>query len=363
MSESWSERAADAETDILRRHLRRTPWYPSAALGVLSHPAVLRHRLFLDYGYWWQAHLLDCLIDAQLRAPQPWRLATITRLPLALRRRNWGRWLNRYNDDIAWLALAMGRAESLLGVDPTPGRAVIAQALYNAWRDDAAGGGIPWRRGDSFRNVPANGSMAIVMARVGRIRRASEALDWIHDHLFDNDTSLVREGIRPGDVDPRIFTYNQGLVLGAELELVQRGRADASRLATMVTAVSERLATDGVLHGCGGGDGGLFAGITARYLAAIAVELPGDEDAAQSTRRQATRLVLASAEAAWRNRAQGTDGLYFGPDWARPATTPSRRGVVGRGGAPSEPAERDLSTQLGGWMLVEAAARIDREAS
>ena len=28
------------------------------------------HRVFLGWNYWWQAHLLDCLVDAQLRNPQ-----------------------------------------------------------------------------------------------------------------------------------------------------------------------------------------------------------------------------------------------------------------------------------------------------
>lgn len=354
---SWAERAAAAEEGVLGRHLRRVFWYPSAGLGRLTYPPHWKHRTFIEYGFWWQAHLLDCLIDAQLRDPTSSRRREIERLPFALRRRNWGRWLNRYYDDIAWLALALGRSERLLGIDHGPARLLIAQTLYEAWREDAAGGGIPWRRGDSFRNVPANASMAIVMARVGRIRRAGEALDWIHDHLFDNDTHLIREGVRPAELDARIFTYNQGLVLGAELELV-RGGADATRLHRLVLAVSNRLATDGVLEGCGGGDGGLFGGITARYLAAVARDLPATDAASRKTRELAKTLVLGSAEAAWRNRAESPAGVFFGPDWSRPAVIPGRGGAVGHGGPSSDPPERDLSTQLAGWMLLEAAATV-----
>ena len=45
--------------------------------------------------------------------------------------------------------------------------------------------------------------------------------------------------------------------------------------------------------------------------------------------------------------------LTFGPDWTRPAQPPG----VAAGGP-----ERDLSVQLSGWMLLEAAAALDRVA-
>ena len=50
----------------------------AAGLGHARHraggdqlAAVPPHRLFLGWNYWWQAHLLDCLTDAQLRDPRP----------------------------------------------------------------------------------------------------------------------------------------------------------------------------------------------------------------------------------------------------------------------------------------------------
>ena len=47
----------------------------------------------------------------------------------------------------------------------------------------------------------------------------------------------------------------------------------------LVAAVDAHMAPGGVLVGAGGGDGGLFAGITARYLALVATELPGTRPA------------------------------------------------------------------------------------
>jgi predicted alpha-1,6-mannanase (GH76 family) len=101
-----------------------------------------------------------------------------------------------------------------------------------------------------------------------------------------------------------------------------------------------------VLAGHRGGDSGLFTGILARYLALVATGLPGDDATAGATRRTARRLVLGSARACWDNALLDRELPVFGPDWARPAAAPT-------GGAGSP--ERDLSVQLSGWMLMEAA--------
>ena len=44
---------------------------PGTRLGVVSWPAGLRDRLSIRWDFWWQAHLLDCLVDAWLRRPRP----------------------------------------------------------------------------------------------------------------------------------------------------------------------------------------------------------------------------------------------------------------------------------------------------
>ena len=50
--------------------------------------------------------------------------------------------------------------------------------MLAAW-SDAEGGGIPWRRGDVFKNTPANGPAAILLARTGHLDRAAATADWI----------------------------------------------------------------------------------------------------------------------------------------------------------------------------------------
>jgi predicted alpha-1,6-mannanase (GH76 family) len=122
------------------------------------------------------------------------------------------------------------------------------------------------------------------------------------------------------------------------------------------------MAPGGILNGAGGGDGGLFAGITARYLALAATDLPGEDAENAAARDTARAIVLASAEAAWDNR-QSVDGLpLFGPSWDIPAELPAAGGgqaqfVEGAVNSSQTP-ERDLSVQLSGWMLMEAAHTV-----
>ena len=121
--------------------------------------------------------------------------------------------------------------------------------------------------------------------------------------------------------------------------------------------MSDGLCSDGVLRGAGGGGPGLHAGILARYLALIACRLPDTVDNADIVRETAATLVMASASAAWKNRIEIDGEPLFGPEWDTPAVVPA---ALFR---PDDPAarvaERYLSVQVSGWMLMEAAARVE----
>lgn len=399
-SDRWSARASVAEQAVCARHLRALWWLPGTRLGVVAWPAKYRQRLFHGrWHYWWQAHLLDCLLDAQLRAPSMARRHLIERLIRGIRLRNaWQDtrtqvlrdtrtralrdtrtranlrntgWTNAYYDDIAWLGLALRRAAAVAGVHRAGALREIISRLHAGWTSDG-GGGIWWRVGsdlkgdlkgdlkDDFKNVPANGPAAILLARSGgaaNLRRAIDVGDWITAELVDPDTGLVWDGLRV-NADGRIrtkekhvYTYCQGVYLGACLELAVVTGDDVwlGRAARTVTAVVEHLVdAGGVLRCHGGGDGGLFTGILARYLALAAVELPATE---QATKRRAARLVLTSARAAWRHRSIAAGGPVFGMEWA---------GDRSASAAAPPNAPVDLSVQLSGWMLCEAAALVER---
>jgi predicted alpha-1,6-mannanase (GH76 family) len=363
MDQLWANRAASAEAAISKRHLKKLWGVPGTQLGVVAWPAARKYRMFGTWHYWWQAHLLDCLVDAQLRDPQPERVEQITRQIRGHRLRNNLRWTNDYYDDMAWLAIALERAGRLAGVNRPKALDKLSEQFLNSWVPED-GGGIPWRKQDQFFNAPANGPAAIFLARYDRLRRAQQMSDWLDETLIDPETHLVFDGIKGGSMVRAQYTYCQGVVLGLETELAVRTEdADhAKRVHRLVTAVRDNMAPEGIIRGAGGGDGGLFNGILARYLALVATSLPqNDADDAQA-RETAGKLVLDSAEAAWDNR-QTVDSLpLFAAFWERTAEIPTAAGkeaefVEGAVNA-SEIPERDLSVQLSGWMLMEAAHAV-----
>lgn len=337
----WAGRAAAAERAVHTRHLRWLWGLPDTRLGRTGWPGRSAH-----WHYWWQAHLLDCTLDAYQRAPTHWRRDTIAALVRGVRVRNVTGWVNDYYDDIAWLGLALQRGARVAGLRrPGAEQAIMRRLRFGR----GPSGGMRWRVGDDFVNVPATGPAAIFYARRGNVGIATSLVDWMLEHLIDPGTGLVFDGARVNldgsvrAVERAIYSYCQGVLLGACVEL---GTATGAprwwrQAEATVHAVAEHLTDGGVLRGHGGGDGGLFTGILARYLTTAAMALPSGGVAA--------RLVLDSAEAAWRNRGVADGGPVFGPQWTVPALPPSS-------GRP----ERDLSVQLSGWMLLEAAAVLSR---
>ncbi|MGP3457106.1 glycoside hydrolase family 76 protein, partial [Escherichia coli] len=135
---------------------------------------------------------------------------------------------NKYYDDKAWLALAFGRvaaAEKL----PEPPQLDALRSNLRAGLDKSMGV-VPWRDGRStFYNVPANGPVAIMLARTGYWDEATHIVDWVFDNLH-NDDGLIMDGMRMRMHGPEIVRdihpYCQGVMLGACLEIALKLRKD-----------------------------------------------------------------------------------------------------------------------------------------
>ncbi len=359
----WAERADRAESAIVSRHLRMLWVVPGAELAVVGWPATAAERAFFTWHYWWQAHLIDVAVDAANREPTPVRKQRIAAIARAHRLRNLTGWTNNYYDDMAWLAIALERAERTQGITEVRGGLIALQKDLSAGFQPQIGA-VPWRKGSDFFNAPANGPAAIALARLGEHERAAEIADFLDRTLRDPDTGLIFDGIHlpSGELERPVFSYCQGVVLGLETELaVHTGKFEhIERVQRLLHAVEEHLTTGGVVTGGSGGDGGLFNGILIRYLAHVALMLPGDGTEQRTARRTAAAIVTASARAAWEHRLEVEGDPLFGHDWTEPAELPtgtSGASYFTSGGSvtSSKTPERDLSVQLSGWLLMESA--------
>jgi len=363
----WQDRANVAARSVTALFGRRLLLLPGTHLAAVQWPSNGLKNLIQPWHYWWQAHYVDCLVDAGGRElatgatfdgggrPSAGRLAS--RLVTTIRLRNALTFVNNYYDDMAWLALATHRLESLAQETRRPAsrrNARVRKTLtlqFDSASTDDLGGGTFWSKKRDFKNTPATAPVALYYARTGQQAKAQRLVDWLNAVLFDESQGLYLDGARlnaAGDVvvEDTAYTYNQGPVLGALLEL--GGEANLARAAVLVDAVSKRLTVPGrpVIRGEGGGDGGLFTGILVRYLALAA----RDERLPSGLRATARSLVTGTAEAFWAGRIEKDNGtVVFSPQPHRPA-----------GEAYPAGAAVELSTQLQAWMVLEAAAGLNQ---
>ncbi|MEH0109400.1 glycoside hydrolase family 76 protein [Tersicoccus sp. MR15.9] len=366
-------RAAVAAGSVTTLFGHRLLHLPGTHLAAVRWPRGRASDLHGPWHYWWQAHYLDCLVDAGWREHRaglpPESLHRGQELLLGIRLRNLFRYPNHFYDDMAWLALAAERLEGLTravtGDDGHRCRAVVSALgprLVGASTDDA-GGGVYWNTRRNFKNTPATAPAALFFARAGRLERTRALTDWLREKLLDADSGLYLDGLRlrRGGIETvrDRYTYNQGPVLGALLALGEpHDLAAAARLVHAVDAELTHPSGTGdsrVLITHGDGDGGLFTGILTRYLAVAATDVRLDP-AARST---AARLVAETAEAFWSGRRRvGADEspsvAAGGPDAGALVFSPDPRVDAATSYPPGAPVE--LSTQLQAWMALEAAA-------
>lgn len=381
---NWSFRADEAARSVTRLFGQRLFFLPGTHIAAITRPSGRIKNLGRPWHYWWQAHYVDCLVDTGRRElgadghtpakfdgdnlPSAGRLAS--RLVTGIRLRNFLTVVNSYFDDMAWLALATLRLETLAEDSrKTSGRRRNAKVLksltlqFDSASTDDLGGGTFWSKKRDFKNTPATAPVALYYARTGQAAKAQALLDWLDAKLYDPEQGMYRDGLRiaPGGelvLESAIYTYNQGPVLGALLEL--GGEANLERAAALVAAVGRNLTVQApllgrkgtVLRSEGTGDGGLFTGVLVRYLALAAV----DERLSPETRAEAALLVTDTAEAFWEGRrlvaaqeplARKGARLVFSVRPELPARRTYPAGSV-----------VELSTQLQAWMVLEAAASI-----
>lgn len=338
----WSETA-----DLAQRSLDHFFGAPEPQLLHNTYPAGDDST----FNYWWLAHVIDVRLDAYHRTGDPAWLALAEATDANLRGRNGGSLFNDYFDDMLWYALALERLARATGRSGPldDARAIWEHVVEHGW-NDTLGASVAWRKQQLYyKNTPANGPFVILSARLHAhdaqpryLAHGRASFDWITRTLVGPD-GFVEDGInREGDgrVDtPWRFTYNQGLYIGACVELARvTGAREYLRRAarTARTAIAELAVEDVFAHETGGGDVGLFKGIFYRYAAGLAM-ITGDAELSD--------FLLRGAERLWRD-GLAPGSLLAGDDWRRPPEGPV-----------------SFSTQLSAIMATEACAMLAEAAA
>lgn len=307
------------------------------------------------FNYWWNAHALDVLVDGYLRTKNPVYKQRMIALLNGVKTTNGGALPNEYYDDMEWMALACLRAHNATGdaafLEAT---SLLWTDVQGAWNLSGANGGLAWRKTQmDYKNTPANAPAVILAARLYRLNKKAADLEWakriytwLRATLVDPATGLVWDGINReghGQIDKGWkFTYNQGIFIGAALELYkitgeQTYLNDAIHTADYAIG---NFAINGILRPEGKGDAGLFKGILVRYLALLAEEPKLATDKSKAYHQ----FLRFNAEALYRKGIQ-RPALLIDANWAQAA---------------ADGTSIDFSTQLSGLMLIETAAVLNR---
>ena len=309
-----------------------------------------------NFHYWPQAHALDVLVDGYLRTNGGAAYkAMMDKWFAGVPVKNGGNFFNDFYDDMDWNALAMLRAyEATKDAKWKTAAEAVWGDIKTGW-NTTMGGGIAWRKSMPwYKNTPANAPAAILAARLYRLNNNADDLNWARriytwqkDSLFNRATGWVYDGMNY-DQDGKKqmdwkFTYNQGTFLGAATELYLITN-DAGYLSDALNAANFTLSdnvltnpTDRLLRDEGAGDGGLFKGVFVRYLTQL-IQAPG---LVSTDKSRYVSYLKFNAETLW-NTGTDKSSLLYGTYWKnKPGGT------------------TDLTTQLSGAMLVEAAALLE----
>ncbi|MEU0090589.1 glycoside hydrolase family 76 protein [Kribbella sp. NPDC006257] len=271
-----------------------------------------------------------------------------------------GNFTSRAIDDSEWWGLTWIQAYDLTKNRKYLDMAVtIAQYVEGYWDPSTCGGGVWWNGERTYKNAVTNGLWIRLTAELHNrmpqdkhwLGRAKEGWNWFLGSGMINSAGLVNDGLRDdcqsnGDT---VWSYNQGLAIGAGLEL-WRATHDSSLLTTVRRLADAAIApgglvTDGVLteycdapgRTCDD-NGKQFKGIFLRYWMDLA-DTTHDRRYTDFVAQQAAKVWNDDRDAADRlgERWSGAEPNVF--DWRTQASALSALIAA----VPSTPPTRSLS--------------------
>jgi predicted alpha-1,6-mannanase (GH76 family) len=168
-----------------------------------------------------------------------------------------GNFTSRAIDDSEWWGLTWLQAYDLTGNRKYLDMAVtIANYVHGYWDTSTCGGGVWWNAERTYKNAVTNGLWIRLTAELhNRIRgdrvwleRSREAWNWFAGSGMINANGLVNDGLTDscGNNGQNVWSYNQGLAIGAGLEL-WRATGDPQILTTVRQLADAAIGADGLV--------------------------------------------------------------------------------------------------------------------
>ncbi|TKC09877.1 glycosyl hydrolase family 76 [Pedobacter polaris] len=304
------------------------------------------------FNYWPNAHVMDVLNDGFVRTKNDVYKQRMVSLLAGIRETNGNTLSNNFYDDMEWLSLSTLRAYQTTGDVNFLNAAKVLWTDIKTGRNNIQGDGIAWRKTQLYyKNTPANAPAIIFAARLYQLEKdaadlqiAKELYTWLKGKLIDPASGIAWDGVNAnqnGEIDKNLYTYNQGVFVGAGLELYKATGEiaylnDAMRTAN-ATMKNLSLSPGGLLKNEGQGDGGLFKGILVRYFTLLV-----QEPVLYKTDKDALVTFLKFNAQTLYTQGIARPALSINSDWK---SKPS--------------ASADLTTQLSGMMMLEAASTLN----
>jgi predicted alpha-1,6-mannanase (GH76 family) len=227
------------------------------------------------------------------------------------------------NDDDLWTLISALKVHAVTGrlALLTDSESRFDRIVAHYW-DATCGGGLWWDYARTYKNAITNELLAYAATllyqatgKTNYLDWSRRALSWLEGSGMINAHDLVNDGL-----DPRchnnggtIYTYNQGVILGALANLyrISGKRAYLDRATALAQASMTALSNHGVLEEADAPvsqDGESFKGIYIRHLGYLYVVMPDG-----AARRSVAQFLQANAAAlaARAARSEGKVDTYW----------------------------------------------------
>lgn len=311
-----------------------------------------------SFNYWPNAHALDVLVDGYLRTGDENYKTKMKALLQGIKIKNGNTYNNVFNDDMLWLGNSCLRAYEVTNDQEYKEVATFLWEKIKLSWSTVFGGGITWKQDSpKQKNAVSNGPAVILAMRLYELDKKADDLEWAKkiytwqkNNLVDPITGAVWDNISEvnGAVVTNkdwVFTYNMGTWIGAGIRLYKATKEqvyldDAVKCGRTVV-VSPKIISEGLMRDEGQGDGGLFKGVLVRYFTEL-IEQPTINSV---DKEKFAGFMKFNAE------------TFYKKGILRPSMLSGNNWKV----APAPGASVDLTTQLSGVMLIEAAAKLEKE--